>query len=172
MSTQQPGRPIIIDVEASGFGSQSYPIEIGLALDDASRFCSLITPPPDWTYWDQQAQQVHQIDRDSLFTCGRSPREVAGELNRQLRGKTVYTDGWVVDKPWIIRLFHQAGLDMEFFVSSLEMILTEFQMECWELVKQEVLQESQLQRHRASHDAWLVQETWSRTRAGCPKQNS
>jgi hypothetical protein len=35
----------------------------------------------------------------------------------------VYTDGWVVDKPWLTTLFYAAGVDMKFTVSSLEMIL-------------------------------------------------
>ena len=44
--------PLIIDVEASGFGSKSYPIEIGVALNDGQRFCTLILPAPNWTHWD------------------------------------------------------------------------------------------------------------------------
>ena len=34
--------PLIIDVEASGFGPTSYPIEIGLALDDGHKYCILV----------------------------------------------------------------------------------------------------------------------------------
>lgn len=36
--------PIIIDAEASGFGRDSYPIEVGVALGDASRHCYLVSP--------------------------------------------------------------------------------------------------------------------------------
>lgn len=36
--------PIIIDAEASGFGTDSYPIEVGVALGDASRHCYLVSP--------------------------------------------------------------------------------------------------------------------------------
>ena len=41
--------PLIIDVEASGFGATSYPIEVGVALDGRDNFCSLILPASDWT---------------------------------------------------------------------------------------------------------------------------
>ena len=35
-------RPDIIDIEASGFGPDSYPIEIGVALSSGEKYCSLI----------------------------------------------------------------------------------------------------------------------------------
>lgn len=47
---------------------------------------------------------------------------------------------------------------MHFGVSPLEMILPEPQMEIWHKPKDRVLTESCLQRHRASHVAWVIQE--------------
>ena len=47
MSDSRRRVPNIIDVEASGFGPHSYPIEVGLALGDGSKFCSLILPVRD-----------------------------------------------------------------------------------------------------------------------------
>jgi hypothetical protein len=47
--------PAIIDVEASGFGSLSYPIEVGVVDQTGIRFCSLIKPQNDWIHWDEQA---------------------------------------------------------------------------------------------------------------------
>ena len=49
--------PLIIDVEASGFGGASYPIEIGVALDDGHKYCALILPEPEWTHWDAAAER-------------------------------------------------------------------------------------------------------------------
>ena len=60
----RPSRPYIIDVEASGFGSDSYPIEVGLALEPGERFCTLIRPLDHWDHWDEQAESVHKISRD------------------------------------------------------------------------------------------------------------
>ena len=37
-------RPYIIDIEASSLSSNSYPIEIGLALENGERICFLIRP--------------------------------------------------------------------------------------------------------------------------------
>jgi hypothetical protein len=64
----------------------------------------------------------------------------------------------------MIQLFHEAKLDMAFSISPLEMILSEAQMERWHKTKDQVLAEVNQQRHRASFDAWVIQETYSRTR--------
>ena len=123
--------PLIIDVEASGFGGTSYPIEIGVALDDGHKYCALIIPEPEWTHWDPEAERVHRIPRDILETYGRPSHDVAETLNELLASRTVYTDGWVVDKPWLTTLFHATRTPMQFQVSPLEMILSESQMACW-----------------------------------------
>ncbi len=155
--------PIIIDIEASGFGGSSYPIEVGLALEDDQKFCSLIFPAPEWTHWDEEAEKVHHIERSILEVYGKQPKEVATQLNELLAGKTVYTDGWVVDKPWITTLFYEAGINLKFDVSALEMILSEIQMEHWHKTKDQVIKDLDLSRHRASYDAWIIQETYKRT---------
>lgn len=162
---RRPETPIIIDVEASGFGGGSYPIEIGVALDNDTKYCSLILPAPEWIHWDSDAEKVHRIARDILETYGRPAREVATSLNALLAGKTLYTDAWVVDKPWLTTLFHEAQVPMQFAVSPLELILTEAQMERWHDTKAKILAEVMKQRHRASFDAWVIQETYRRTLA-------
>lgn len=156
--------PDIIDVEASGFGPFSYPIEIGVALGDGSKYCTLVQPEPQWTHWDNSAEAVHRIPRDVLQEHGKPARDVAMELNSLLKGRTVYSDGWVVDKPWLIKLFHESGVEPSFRTSALEMILTEPQMEGWHATKEQVLVDLDLKRHRASYDAYVIQQTWLRTR--------
>lgn len=160
-----PRTPIIIDVEASGFGGTSYPIEVGVALDDDTKYCSLILPAAEWDHWDSEAEKVHRIARDILETYGKPIPEVAAHMNHLLEGKTLYTDGWVVDKPWLTTLFHKARMEMKFRVSPLEMILTQAQMERWHETKDRVLAEVQKHRHRASFDAWIIQQTYQRTLA-------
>ena len=160
---RQPAEPLILDIEASGFGVNSYPIEVGLALENGAKFCTLITPAPEWLHWDSEAEKIHRVSRDILEIYGRPMDEVAEQLNELLRGKTLYTDGWVVDKPWLNRLFHAAGIEMEFSLSALEMILTPEQMEVWHQTKQIVIQDLSVRQHRASADAAVIQETYKRT---------
>ena len=101
---------------------------------------------------------MHHISRDILQNYGKPIVEVADQLNELLQGKTLYSDGWVVDKPWLTALFHAAGRPMLFSVSPLEMILSEEQMAVWHETKDRLLCEMEITRHRASHDAWLIQE--------------
>jgi len=163
-SLRPGGRPLIIDLEASGFGDMSYPIEVGTAAQGDSKYCSLILPADEWTHWDDGAEKIHRIPRDILEAYGKPLRKVAEELNDLYAGQTLYSDGWVVDKPWLVKLFAAAGLNMAFSVSSLEMILSEPQMETWHDTKDKLLKEIKQQRHRASFDAWVIQETYERTR--------
>ena len=160
---RQPAEPLIVDVEASGFGGDSYPIEIGIAMEGGAKFCTLITPAPEWQHWDDEAEKVHRVSRDILETYGKPMRDVAMFLNEILEGKTIYTDGWVVDKPWLTTLFHAAGVPMNFTVSSLEMILSPDQMAVWHDTKDQVIEDMDLKRHRASYDAMIIQETYKRT---------
>ena len=143
----------------------SYPIEVGVALDDGANYCSLILPAPEWDHWDSDAEKIHQITRDILKTYGKPMHEVAAKLNELLAGKTLYSDAWVVDKPWLTTLFHKARTPMNFSVSALEMILSEQQMARWHDTKDRILAEVMKHRHRASFDAWIIQETYKRTLA-------
>lgn len=159
----KPEEPYIIDIEASGFGGASYPIEIGLALGEGEKYCSLIMPAPEWTHWDVEAENIHHIKRETLETCGKPAGQVAQYLNQLVEGSTLYSDGWVVDKPWLTSLFQVAGEPMKFTVSPLELILSERQMEIWHDTKNLVLAQSRLERHRASNDAWVIQQTFKQT---------
>ena len=73
--------PTILDVEASGFGSDSFPIEIGVKRSDGARFCRLIKPYQSWTHWNSEAESLHGITRDVLSQYGIDGREVCIQLN-------------------------------------------------------------------------------------------
>jgi hypothetical protein len=155
--------PIIIDIEASGFDPMSYPIEVGLALASGKRFSSLVLPLKQWTHWDAEAEKLHKINQQTLLSHGKPIQQVAENLNKLLAGETVYSDGWVVDKPWLDLLFFEAGLKMDFYLSPIELILSEPQMEIWHTVKTEMLEQSDKVRHRACSDAWIIQQTYIKT---------
>lgn len=155
--------PIIIDVEASGFGMGSYPIEIGLVLPDGTPHCFLITPLRSWSSWDPEAQKVHGIERDALVTYGRSVEEVAWRLNQLLRDRTVYSDAWSFDMSWLGKLFDAAHLPQSFRIAPLRELMAEDQVQRWEPTKRKVIDELALRRHRASGDARILQQTYLRT---------
>lgn len=156
--------PIIIDVEASGFGKGSYPIEVGFVLQHAETWSSLIRPEPEWTHWDSKAASAHGIRRETLLEAGRSVAEVAQHLNDKLQNATVYTDGWGHDFIWLSLLFETANLVPHFKIDDLRRVLSPKQETGWESTKITVQQEMSSPRHRASVDAQVLQQTWLRTR--------
>ena len=96
--------PTIIDIEASGFGKGSYPIEVGFITYDQQVGCTLIKPDENWSSWNTDAEKVHGIDRTILLEKGKPIVEVALWLNENLHGETLYSDAWLNDMCWLGRL--------------------------------------------------------------------
>ena len=159
MPTPSAMPPCIIDIEASGFGAGSYPIEVGTVLTDGSAYCSLICPQPDWRHWEHSAEGVHGITRETLREYGKPAAAVAQALNDRLRGHTVYTDAWYHDYQWLARLFDAADAQPAFKLEDLRGLLDEAAQARWHSTREQVMQELQLNRHRASNDAKVLQHT-------------
>jgi hypothetical protein len=148
-----------IDVEASGLGVGSYPIEVGVAMADTSMHCTLIRPDDDWIHWDNQAEDLHGITREILLVNGKSILKVAMLLNEWLDGQTVYSDAWGNDSCWLGLLFERASLQQRFKIDSVVSLLSQEQMALWHSKKLEVTKKMDLKRHRASSDALILQKT-------------
>jgi len=160
--------PVVLDMEASGFGRDSYPIEVGCVMPDGKAFCTLISPAPGWEHWDPAAEKVHHISLESVRRHGKPAREVALMLNERLHGLTAYSDGWANDYSWLGALFEAAGLSPAFRLENLRALLSEREANHWHIVKQQVAREMRLQRHRASADARVLQATLLRLRMPLP----
>ena len=158
--TSKQSLPIIIDVEASGFGQGSYPIEVGFIGSDGASFCSLIKPQPSWTSWDIEAAKVHGLSREILEVRGREVVEVANMLNHHLSDETVYSDAWGQDFAWLSLLFEEADKRMAFKVEPLSALMSESQKSVWHPTRKRVEQMLGLRRHRASSDARIIQMTY------------
>ena len=149
--------PPILDIEASGFGRGSYPIEVGFVAGDGTLFCGLVRPEPDWLHWDAAAEALHGISRELLLKNGRPARWMAEQINQHLQGQTVYCDGWGLDYPWMARLYDAAGLQPSFRLDDLRKLLSEAEALRWRGVTEAVRGRQQLTRHRASSDARVLQ---------------
>ncbi|MCD8522416.1 MAG: hypothetical protein LRY66_09535 [Saccharospirillaceae bacterium] len=158
--------PPIIDLEASGFGRGSYPIEVGFALEDRVVQSFLIKPAPTWLHWSVEAELIHGISREQLQDEGMTPREVALKMNEMLRGKTLYSDAWSFDSSWMGRLFDEAELVQRFRIETINKLLTPEQMEAWHDTKKSLWYEMNIERHRAANDVQVLQETF--LRVACP----
>ncbi|MEL4179404.1 3'-5' exonuclease [Roseateles sp. PN1] len=156
--------PAILDIEASGFGRGSYPIEVGFVDSAGAMFCSLIQPEPEWQHWDASAEAVHGISRATLCRHGKPPLWVAQQINSHLRGQVVYCDAWAHDYPWLARLFDVVDLVPQFKLADLRCLLSEAEASHWHAVLNQVRLEQALQRHRASSDARILQLTLQKLR--------
>lgn len=92
--------PTVLDIEASGFGRSSYPIEVGIARADGTSCAFLIQPLEEWTHWDPKAELLHGIARERLMREGYPVRQVARWLNDELSGEgKAYSDSWGTTTP-------------------------------------------------------------------------
>ncbi len=155
--------PIIIDIEASGFGKDSYPIEVGYVNEEGKTWCSLIAPQADWLHWDSEAEKLHHVSRETLRRHGKEALAIAGHLNEVFLNKTVYTDAWINDFTWMNLLFEVAGMQPHFKLEDLRNVLTEHQQAVWHETKLAIEKDLKLDRHRASTDAKVIQLTWMQT---------
>lgn len=109
-------RTAFIDVEASSLSAASWPVEIGWAFERGDPHSALVRPHETWpdAGWSAEAQRLHGIRREDLAREGRSPREVAEELNTALSGFDVWSDAPDWDGFWLFRLFGVAGIKQRF----------------------------------------------------------
>jgi hypothetical protein len=159
-------QPTILDIEASGFGRGSYPIEIGFCAADGALFCSLIQPERDWQHWEAGAEALHGISRELLEHHGRPARWMAEQLNSRLRGQVVYCDGWGHDYTWLARLYEAVQLRMSFKLDDVRGLLNEDEAQRWKGITEAVRSRQHLTRHRASSDARVLQLALRQVRAG------
>jgi hypothetical protein len=157
--------PAVLDIEASGFGRGSYPIEVGFVLGNGEARCMLIQPAAHWTHWDPAAQRLHHITREDLQLQGHPIRDVVEVLNDSLCGRTVFSDGWVHDYSWLAVLYDAAHRVPTFRLESLGALLTQDEIERWPVTKQLIANELALPRHRACADARLLQATFRKLRS-------
>jgi hypothetical protein len=164
--TTPPAAPCVLDIEASGFGRHSYPIEVGYVLPDGRARCTLIRPEGPWTHWDPAAERMHHIARATLLRHGRPAADVAAMLNQDLGGRTVYCDGWAHDYAWLGALFDAADSTPQFRLESVTALLDEARLARLDEMHRRARQALGLARHRASNDARALQMALARLAGG------
>jgi len=158
--------PTVLDIEASGLGRSSYPIEVGYVLPDGHAYCTLVQPEQDWTHWDDSAAALHRITRELLHERGLRAREVATLLNTQLAGQTVYSDGWANDFTWLNVLYEAAGMSPASSWKTCAACSATKRPTNGTSSRPRSPASEAPSRHRASSDARLIQLTLQRIRAG------
>ncbi|GGK60838.1 hypothetical protein [Amphritea balenae] len=140
---------ICLDIEASGLGPRSYPIEVAWKSLAGASDNFLIDPcsADEWDYWDDFAEEMHGICRSELLRDGVDVHTACDRMNAALADKLVLSDAWEFDYFWLQRLFQATGKAMTFKLQGLESVL---QRE--ELIQYQFICKAQLRRHRAMSD--------------------
>ncbi len=155
--------PIIIDFQGSGFGSASYPIEVGFSGRHGEGWCSLIQPEAGWDQWDAEMAKRHAIRRETLVERGKPILYIAEQLNFFLNGRTVFSQFRHQDYIWMARIFTIAGVQPRFKLMDLCDIINHEQEIGWSVARAAVVKELGMPRNRASSRARILQLTWLRT---------
>ncbi|SEF69679.1 3'-5' exonuclease family protein [Marinobacterium lutimaris] len=139
---------ICIDIEASGLGPDSYPIEVAWKCDISGNKDEFLIDPASvegWDYWDEFAEELHGIGHHQLGSEGISAAQACERLNAELAGKTLTCDAYDFDLFWLTRLFESQQQPMLFSIQGIERLLTPQQCEAYRL-------NTRFRRHRALRD--------------------
>ena len=113
-------RIAVIDLEASGLGSASYPTEIGWAIisDDGtvtSGAC-LIRPAGKWTTysnaWSPTSERLTGISPEMPDHDGVPPREAVERFLDAVGDRDLYSDEVDFDRNWLGMLVDAAGMPL------------------------------------------------------------
>jgi DNA polymerase III epsilon subunit-like protein len=146
------------DIESSGLGDGSYPIEVGIAWAGGT-YEALILPVEKWTYWNAKSQKVHGISRNTLKKKGKPVVEVANELNELFNGKVLWCDS-KFDVWWFDILFDAANIEATFTVKNM---LKTLPTELMERLLVEMPPPEEV-KHRALEDALDLKECWEKVK--------
>jgi DNA polymerase III epsilon subunit-like protein len=98
---------VVLDIEASGLGENSFPIEIAWQGPTVKPQSFLIRPDPQWDLesWDDRAEQLHGIPLQQALAEGVPARSIVEQLCRDCAGRTILSDGLAFDQAWLNQLY-------------------------------------------------------------------
>ncbi len=119
-----------IDLEASGLGDRSWPIEIGWAINGGEPESFLIRRHEDWPLaaWDPKAEELHGLSIEVLHEDGLDVVGACKRLNDALAGLTVYSDAPDWDGYWLYRLHTTARMRQTFKLAHFAELMPEISL--------------------------------------------
>lgn len=101
---------VFLDFEASSLGKLSYPIEVAWVFETGASESYLIKPAQQWTDWDEEAEGIHHISRETLLKDGVPHEVVARRMVDQLSGHILFASAPSWDGKWLSALLRAAKL--------------------------------------------------------------
>jgi DNA polymerase III alpha subunit (gram-positive type) len=147
---------VMLDVEASGLGHSSYPVEVAFASSTGAQANFLIKPTTDWLEkgeWDKSAEKLHGLSQQQLLQKGDNIVSVAQQLNKYLCSKLVLCNDLTFDGFWLTQLFQAANTSVTFHLIDLSDLFDFWGEEKAHLYKEEYGKTLNTNEHRALPDA-------------------
>lgn len=101
---------LFLDFEASSLSKDSYPIEVGWVFEDGTGEAALIRPVAAWTEWDDSAEAIHRISRETLRRDGQPVEAICARLIALSKTLTLLASAPSWDGHWLSMLLRGAGL--------------------------------------------------------------
>ena len=163
--------PCFMDLEATGFGPESYPIEVAWSDGQGEINRYLINPAsvPGWDSWDDEAERVHGLERSRLLRNGWPADFVADRVSEALAGHKVYSDAPDYDARWLGRLFTAVDRPMPFAFEHVDELLLRTMRRADEPIWQVVARIDRLKqrvkdlsagKHSAGYDVGYLVQLW------------
>lgn len=147
---------VMLDVEASGLGHSSYPVEVAYASSTGEHADFLIKPTTEWLEkgeWDNNAERLHGLSQQQLLEQGDNIVNVAQQLNKYLCGKLVLCNDLTFDGFWLSQLFKAANISVAFHLTDLSALFDYWGEQKAHLFKEEYGKTLNTNEHRALPDA-------------------
>lgn len=153
----------VIDFEASSLRNNSYPIQVAIC-NSSDSYSAYIRPEDHWTDWHMDSQAIHSIPRPMLFDVGKSPTQVAKEVNDFLGDEIAYCDGGIYDIHWANVLYEAAAITKSWCYGDVVSYALEGQNRSvqmatgmtWFDLKQHTADKLQLKQHDALNDVQII----------------
>ena len=176
------GYPCFLDIEASSFSDDSWPLEVAWSDRHGAIHRCLVSPEtvPEWTDWGEQAEDIHGLDRDRLIRNGWEPAYVAARLEEDLSGELVYTDAPDFDERWLRRLFDAVKRPLPFRFEHVDELLLTILRSRYTMVYEAMLAIDRLKeevgsvsdgKHSAGYDVGYLLQLWRRANGHAVKMN-
>ena len=151
----------IIDVEATGLSPDSHPIEVAFLTISGYSIEFLINPNTveHWTHWDYNAQDIHNISRETCIREGISVWDAATKLNSQLNGCLAISDAAGHDLMWIDQIFEESGIERLFSILDLRQFIDITKQDPCLMSAYWDLKKSEKTIHRAAADCSQILKT-------------
>ncbi len=159
---------IFLDIEASGLGSGTYPIEVAYASCTAGKGSYLIKPTEEWINngsWCLNAESsIHELSQDMLAQHGVDPVDVAHALNDALCGRLVLCNDLNYDGVWLTKIFEAARVGVQFLLTDVSFLYEFWGKDKTRLFKQSYEAIVPSTTHRALPDAQRFVDAFNMTK--------